>query len=143
LPGIELDVFLGELARHEVGQREIHVVAADQQMFADRQARKRQLASLLGHAYERQVGRAAAHIAHQQRLAHLQEPPPPLAHRRQPGIHGRLRLFEQDQPRRQSSRQGRFARQFTGRRVERRGHGQHHLLLGDRRLRMCVLPGGD
>ena len=38
LPGIELASLFGELAGDEVSQGEVHVVAADEQVVADRDA---------------------------------------------------------------------------------------------------------
>ena len=69
--------------------------------------------------------------------------PPALAHRGQPGIDGGLRLFEQHELRRQAGRQRRFARQLAGRGIERRRHGEHDDLLGDRRIGKRMLPGRD
>ena len=63
LPGVEMNAALGEGPAHEVGQGEIHVVAADQHVIADGQPSQEQLAGLLADADQGEVGRAAADIA--------------------------------------------------------------------------------
>ena len=109
LPGIELDALFGETAGHVMGQGQVHVVAAHEQVIADRDPPQHQLALLLGGADERQIGRAAADVADQQRVAHGEPPPPALAGGGQPGVNGCLRLFEQHQIRRQPGGQGGLA----------------------------------
>ena len=74
LPGIELHALLGEAAGDVVGQRQIHVVAAHQQVIADGDAPQHQFALLFGDADERQVGGAAADVADQQRIADRKQP---------------------------------------------------------------------
>ncbi len=54
-----------------MGQGQVHVVAADQQMVADGHPLQHQVARLLGHGHQRQVGRAAADVADQQQVAQL------------------------------------------------------------------------
>ncbi len=122
--------FLGKAAGDEVGQGQVHVVAADQQVIAHGHAAQHQFAAFFGHGHQREVGRAAAHVADQQRIAQLQGPPPAVAAVGQPGIDGRLRLFEQDQVVGQPGCQGRLAGQLAGAGVERGRHGQHHELFG-------------
>ena len=140
LPGVELHALFGEPAGDVMGQGEVHVVAAHQKMIADGDASQDQFALLFGGADQRQIGRSAADVADQQRIAERKRPPPALAGRGQPGIDGRLRFFEQHQVGRQSGGQRGLACQFAGAGVERGRHGQHHLLLGHRRLGMRRLP---
>ncbi len=143
LPGVELGSLFGKAAGDEMGQGQVHVVAADQQVISHGHAAQHQFAAFLGHGHQREVGRAAAHVADQQRIAQLQGPPPAVAAIGQPGIDGRLRLFQQDQIVGQAGGQRRLAGQLAGAGVERGRHGQHHELLGHGGLRMQFLPGGD
>ena len=143
LPGIELGPLFGEAGGDEVGQGQVHVVAADQEVISHGHAAEDQFAAFLGHGHQREVGRAAAHVADQQRIAQLQGPPPAVAAIGQPGIDGRLRLFQQDEIVGQPGRQGRLAGQLAGAGVERGRHGQDHELLGHGGFRMQFLPGRD
>jgi len=141
LPRVEPGALFGEAAGHAVGQRQVHVVAAHQQMIAYRKPPKHQLALLFRDPAERQVGRPAADVADQQPVADRQQPPPPLARGRQPRIDRRLRLFQQHQAPGQSGLQRGLAGQFPGAGVERGRHREHHVLLGGRRAGECRLPG--
>ena len=61
---------------HVVGQGQVHVVAADQQVVAHGDPLEHQLALFFATLDQRQVGRAAADVADQQRVAHRQPLPP-------------------------------------------------------------------
>ncbi len=76
LPRIGLRALLGELARDGVGEREVHVVAAEQDMLADRHAMQFQIAFALHDRDQREVGRAAAYVDDQDHVAdfHLLAP---------------------------------------------------------------------
>ena len=95
LPRVELDRLLLEAPVTEVRQGQVHVVAAHQDMVADRNTAQHQLALLLGDADQRQVGCAAAHVANQQHVTNVELAPPTIAPISQPGIDRRLRLFQQ------------------------------------------------
>ena len=60
-------------------QCQIHVVAADENMVADGDPPQRQFAIFFGDADQCQIGRAAADVANQQRVADLQFAPPAFA----------------------------------------------------------------
>ncbi len=126
-----------------MGQGQVHVVAADQQVVADGHSPQHQLAFLLS-------GRTSVRSVVPPPTSHTSSVsptfstlPPALAPIGQPGIDGRLRLFEQHQMARQAGGQRRFARQLAGSGVERGRHGQHDLLLGNRRIGKGRFPGGD
>ena len=51
-------------------QREIHIVAAEQDVFAHGDALELQFACLLGHRDQREIGGAAADVDHQDQIAH-------------------------------------------------------------------------
>ena len=112
-------------------------------MFADRQAMQLQHAVLLGRADQRQIGRAAADVADQQPITDGQLLAPGIALVIQPRVDSRLRFFQQDEIRRNPSRDRRLARQLASTRVKRRRYRQHDLLLGQRCVGMGIVPGGN
>ncbi len=102
-----------------------------------------QVAALLGHANQREVGRASAHVAHKQQVADLDLRSPGVAHRGQPRIEGRLRLLQQGHVDQARGPRG-FDGQVAGRRVERRGDREQDLLLSQaivRRFAELGIPG--
>ena len=143
MPGIERVTAGCKPFGDMVGQRQIHVVAAHQQMVADGQPLQLQLSFGLGDFDQCQVGRAAADVTHQQAIADVQELAPAFTLRGEPGVHGRLRFLQQDQVGRQAGGQRGLARQFAGGGIERGGNRQDHSLLGHGSVRMLGLPGGD
>ncbi len=77
-------------------QREVHVVAAEQQVIADRVALERGLAvALAGDADQREVGRAAAEIADEHLVADRQVRAPIVEVIGEPRVERGLRLLEQ------------------------------------------------
>ena len=60
---------LGQRGGDRVGQRQVHVVAAEQDVLAHGQAGKDQVAPLIGHRDQGEVGGAAAHVADQNDIA--------------------------------------------------------------------------
>ena len=85
----------GKRGGHGVGQGEVHVVAAEQDVLADGQPREGQVAPLVGHGDQGEVGRPAADVADQDDVADLHLLPPLLALGGEPGVEGGLRLLEQ------------------------------------------------
>ena len=69
LPRVGLRALGGQLARHHVGEREVHVVAAEQDVLADRDAMQFEVAFALDHRDQREVGRAAADVDHEDDVA--------------------------------------------------------------------------
>ena len=139
----------GEPRRREFlfGERrqcQIEVVAAEQQMLADGDAFEGQLFVLDAGANEAEVRRAAADVDDEdERLfgEALRQLPPVC---RDPRVERGERLFEQRQPLEARRLRG-FDRQLACFLVERRGHGQHDLLLLELRgiaaRRVGVVPG--
>jgi len=113
-----------------VGQREVHIVAAQQDVIADRQAGKLHLAPLLGNGDEGKIGGAAADIDDQDDVAFADVVTEPLAHSLDPGIKRGLGLFEQGDVFEAGVR-GRRERQLARRGIEGGGNGQDDLLSGD------------
>ena len=100
-------------------------------MLADGHALEPQLAAARPGRDQREVGRAAPHVddEHERMPRH---PRPPLALvRLQPGVEGGLRLLEQDDVGKAGLVCG-GERQLSGHLVERRGHGEHDVLRGER-----------
>ena len=126
-------------------QSQIQVVAAQDQMVADGDAVELNAvcivtaAGCLGvapagagaDANQREVGRAAADIANQNRLARLYPRLPVVAMLVDPGIEGRLRFFDQHDARQFGPRR-RLHGQLASDLVERSGQRQHDILLGQR-----------
>ena len=76
-------------------ERQIHVVAAEQDVLADGDAAQRERAALLADRDEAEVGGAAADVAHQHEVADLHALAPGVALRGEPRVERRLRLFEE------------------------------------------------
>jgi hypothetical protein len=111
-----------------LGQGEVHVVAAQDQVIADRHAVELHLLLLArADADQREVGRAAADVAHEDRLPGRDELFPLLLVFVDPGVKRRLRLFDQHDA--GQSRAGRrLHRQLAGDLVERRRQREDDLL---------------
>ena len=118
-------------------QRQIHVVAAEQDVLADGHALERQVAIALVHRNQAEVGGAAAHVAHQHEVAHLHALAPGVALRGEPRVERRLGLFEEAHARQAGLRRC-PERQRPGLLVERGGHGHEHLVVGERRVVAAV-----
>ena len=69
----------GSLRLDELGQGQVHVVAAEQQVVADRLADEAQLALLLDRLDQAEVAGAAAHVHDQAARARLERGRPPAA----------------------------------------------------------------
>ena len=96
LPRVELDAFFRLQAfRGKMRQRQIHIIAADQQMIADGAPLQHQFALILGRLDQRQIRRASAHVADQHHIAGPQMLAPLIPLCMQPGVHRGLRFLEQ------------------------------------------------
>jgi len=84
-----------ELAADQGGEREVHVVAAQEDVIADGDPLEHQVAGVIGDLDQREVGGAAADVAHQDDIAGRELAPPAIAARREIGVERRLRLLEQ------------------------------------------------
>lgn len=141
LPGIELDTLLRQLGSDRVCQGQIHVVAAQQNMLADRHPHQFQGTVAFGHGNQRKVGGTAAQVDHQDDIAKLDLLAPPFPSGQHPVVQGRLRFFQQHQMP-QADRLRRFGGQFAGGGIEGGRHGQHHVLLDQWRIGMLMVPSG-
>jgi hypothetical protein len=127
--GEELRIIDGSTGRGEgfsegVGEREVHVVAAEEQVFPDCDAFQGEVALMLGHRDQAEVRRATADVADQQKVSGLHLRAPGRALTLQPSVECRLRLFEQcdlSEPGLGRGFQGERARGF----VEGGGHRDH------------------
>ncbi len=95
LPGVDAVSLLLEPLLHQARERQIHVVAAEQDVIANRDALEREIAVVLADQDQAEVGRAAADVAHEHEIAGAQLPPPAIAGAVDPGVAGGLRLLEQ------------------------------------------------
>ena len=127
-----------------VGQGEVHVVAAEQDVLADGQAGQGEVAALVGHGDQGEVGRPAADVADEEEVADLDLLPPAVALRGEPGVEGGLRLL-QERDVLQPGGPGGLDGQLAGDGVERGGDGQQDVLVfepvGGDLPAICVVPG--
>ena len=72
LPAIERLAPRPRAGLHDVREREVHVVAAEQDVIADRDAREREAPALLGRGDGREVRRAAADVDDEDHVARLE-----------------------------------------------------------------------
>jgi hypothetical protein len=127
----------GEPLFDQLGQRQIDVVAAEQQVIADRDAREPAVGV---DADQREVGGAAADVEHQHAIAGRQRPRD-AAVGVDPRVERRLRLLEQHHRGQAGLLRGQ-RRQLAGRLVERRRAGDDDVLLDEARARPeRVVPG--
>src|SRR5262245_45755022 len=85
-----------KLAFDVLRQREVHVVAAEDQVIADGDAMELCFAVLAAaHSDEREIGRAAADVANENLLSGRYQLVPIRLMLVNPGIEGSLRLFDQ------------------------------------------------
>ena len=135
LPGVDAVSFPFEPLLHDVRQRQVHVVAAEQDVIADRDALEREVAVALADRDQREVGGAAADVAHQHDVADAQLPAPAVARAVDPRVEGGLRLLEQRDVR-EAGGVRRLQRQLARHRVERRRHGEEDVLAFERERRV-------
>ena len=144
LRGVQCVHPAGQGRRDGVRQRKVHVVAAEQDVLPDGLPRQGELAILLGHGNQREVGRPAADVADEQDITDLDLLPPAVSLPGEPGIEGGLRFFQQGDPL-QTGRPRGLDGQLASDRVERRGNGQEHVLLFQRLVRVLagdlLIPG--
>ena len=95
LPGIDAVPVALEPLLHQARQRQIHVVAAEEDVIADGDALEREIAVVFGNENEAEIRRAAADIAGEHQVTDTQLPAPGVAGHINPGVAGGLRFFEQ------------------------------------------------
>ena len=128
---------LAELALGFKGEREVEVVAAEDEMLAYRGAEKLALRTAASHFDESEVRGASANVADKDKRALGQRVGTVGGTAFKPRVERCLRFLEQAQPG-QAGLPGGFQRQRACAFVEGGGDGQNHLLLFQRRLRETV-----
>ena len=135
-----------QLRFHELRQGEVHVVAAEQQVIADRLADEAQLARLFDRLNQAEIAGAAADIDDGTAGAGVELLNLARRMRGQPAVEGGLWLFEQGDVF-EPCFLGRLDGEIASHIVERRRHGQHHLLLFESIIGLvashCVVPRFD
>src|SRR5579871_519621 len=109
-------------------QRQIHIVAAQQDMVANSDALQHQFAVLFGDHNEAEVRRAASDVAYENEIADLDSAAPRIALAFEPSIERSLGLLEQGDvliPGAFGSASGQFTCFF----IERSRHSDQHVLL--------------
>src|SRR6185295_7577779 len=86
LPGVELR---RRLPPHGVGEGEVHVVAAEEDVIADGDALELEIAARVLDGDEGEVGGAAAHVADEDDVARAQLLAPAIAGGGEPGVERR------------------------------------------------------
>ena len=114
-------------------EREVHVVAAEQDMVADRHPDQVEGAVLLHGGDRREVSRSPADVDDQHHVAGLQLRAPRVAHPERPCVEGGLRLLEQRQVLDPGGERGLDGELARGR-IEGGGHGDHDVLLHEGRV---------
>ena len=147
LPRVDFVSVRLDLALQGVGEGEVHVVPAQQDMFAHRDAVQFQALGqpvrVFRHGDETEVGGAAADVHHQDQVAcgHLFGPGGNavlVLRMGDPGVEGGLRLLQQRDVA-ESCIDRRLVGQGARHLVERGGDGQHDLAVGQRGA--VFLPG--
>jgi len=95
LPRIQRFAFPLQLALERVGQRQIHVVAPQQDVLAYADALQLQITSDIGHGNQAEVCGTAADVAHQDDVAGRDGIAPLPASLSHPGVERGLRFLQQ------------------------------------------------
>ena len=119
LPAVERFAFGFELCLDRVGEADVHVVAAEEEVFADGDALHGEVAVCVFDGDQAEVGSAAAEVADEHAVTGLDLVFPSAEFLRSPGVERRLRFFEQDdliaEPGGGGGFEGEFARGFVER----------------------------
>ena len=140
LPGVELPAFLRELARHAIGQGQVHVVAAEQDVLAHGHALQLEVAVALKHGDQRQVGGAAAHVHDEDDVAIAHLLAPVAAAGLDPAVQRGLGFLQQREVVEARGLAG-LGRELARGGVERGGNGDGDVLGVEGLLGMGLLPG--
>ena len=127
LPRIQMVPLFHEALLHDTCEREIHVVATEQNVIADCDTLQRKVAGVLSDQDQTEIGRPPADVAHEEQIAHAKFLAPEVARTRDPRIAGGLRLLEQSDARKTGLGRG-AKRQLAGLFVERCRNGDEDLL---------------
>src|ERR1700726_3906502 len=93
LPPIDAVTLVFEALLCDAGQCQIHVVAAEQDVIADRDALEREIAVSLADQNQAEIGRPAADVTYQDEVADTQLPAPAVARAVNPCVAGGLRFL--------------------------------------------------
>ena len=113
-----------------IGKRQIHVVAAKQNVLSNADAFEFQGASVVGDGNQAEIGGPAAHVTNQNEVTRADQGTPVLAGLRDPGVERRLWLLEQcdfTQTRSLGGLGGQASCDF----IERCGNGHDNLRFGE------------
>jgi len=131
LPGVDVGAVALELLTDEVRQRQVHVVATEQDVLTDRDPARLEPPILRVEQDGREIGGAAADIDDEHDVANPELRPPGVPAAVEPGVECRLRLLEQRELV-QTGGERRLHRVLARGGVERRRHGQDDILIAER-----------
>jgi hypothetical protein len=130
LPGVQRFARRFQLGPQRVGERQIHVVAAKQNVFADADPLQLQDALGICNSDQAEIGGAATDVADQDDIAGSDQVAPCSARLRRPGVECRLWLLQQcDVP--QARGLGGLGGEASCDLIERGRNGQDDLGLGE------------
>ena len=95
LPGIDRPSLGFEFGLKRIGKRQIHIVAAQENVFADADAFELQRATAVGNGDQAEIGGAAADITDQDDVTRTDQGTPLPTCLRDPGVERCLRFFKQ------------------------------------------------
>ncbi len=95
LPGVQRFTRRLKLGLQRIGERQIHIVAAKQNVFADADALKFEATLDICYSDQAEIGCPAADVADQHDIAVSNQVAPRSARLRRPGVECRLRLLQQ------------------------------------------------
>jgi hypothetical protein len=132
---------LVEIALDDRSEREVDVVAPEQDVIADRDALERERATIVGDLDQREIGGAASDVAHEHDITGLEVLAPLIAPRGEVRVERGLRLLEQ-RDLLEPGLAGRDDRELAGDRVEARRYGDQDFLLVGRFVLVRLVPRG-
>ncbi len=127
---------------HHVRERQVHVVASQQDVVAHGDPLEREVALVVANLDEREVGGPAPDVDDEDDVPHRHVASPRVAALRNPVVQRRLGLLEQHGCILEAGELRRLEGEFAGDGVERSGHREHDVLLLERVVGVRLVPSG-
>src|ERR1022692_2153886 len=120
-------------------ERQVHIVATQQNVIADCYPLERQIAALFRDRNQAEIRRASTNVAYQNQIADLDSLAPTIALGLEPSVKRSLRFLQKGHVLQTCFFWGAQG-QFTSLFIERSGHGKQHVLLAQGLLGMAAIP---